>query len=370
MGDTIKLGSLDISAFKVGSADCKIYLGDVELYPQTPIIPKWVASYVGGTTSSAECSTSSITQNEITTTGLLTLEIGSCVTEIGDFSIYQASNLTSVTIADSVTTIGTNVFKGCSSLQAITIPDSVTSIGQNAFQSCTALTSINMPSGLTSISDYTFSGCTSLSSITIPNGVTSIGRTAFYRCSGLTSVTIPSGVTSIGQSAFYNCSGLTAITVLATVPPSISNTAFSNTNNCPIMVPASSLASYQSAWSSYSSRLQPIGGVYQWETFMQGDDPSLVTNDIDGIRLTNVNDVDEVMAFIYADGVISNDLAVYISDVNTYEVYVNGDMADEFIDDGSGVTIMFEDYFPNNKAMEIDSSVIEIPFDCELHIKQ
>ena len=36
----IKLGNLDISAFKVGSSDCKIYLGDTLLYPQsTPPTP-------------------------------------------------------------------------------------------------------------------------------------------------------------------------------------------------------------------------------------------------------------------------------------------------------------------------------------------
>ena len=35
MADTIKIGNLDISAFKVGSDDCKIYLGDTLLYPQS-----------------------------------------------------------------------------------------------------------------------------------------------------------------------------------------------------------------------------------------------------------------------------------------------------------------------------------------------
>lgn len=40
MPDTIKIGNLDISAFKVGSSDCKIYLGDTLLYPQsTPPTP-------------------------------------------------------------------------------------------------------------------------------------------------------------------------------------------------------------------------------------------------------------------------------------------------------------------------------------------
>ena len=40
MADTIKIGNLDISSFKVGSNDCKIYLGDTLLYPQsTPPTP-------------------------------------------------------------------------------------------------------------------------------------------------------------------------------------------------------------------------------------------------------------------------------------------------------------------------------------------
>lgn len=43
MADIIKIGNLDISAFKVGSSDCKIYLGDTLLYPQspTPPTPSW-----------------------------------------------------------------------------------------------------------------------------------------------------------------------------------------------------------------------------------------------------------------------------------------------------------------------------------------
>lgn len=38
MANTIKIGNLDISAFKVGSNDCKIYLGDTLLYPQSPTL--------------------------------------------------------------------------------------------------------------------------------------------------------------------------------------------------------------------------------------------------------------------------------------------------------------------------------------------
>ena len=41
MTDTIKIGNLDISSFKVGGADCSIYLGDTKLYPQISPTPSY-----------------------------------------------------------------------------------------------------------------------------------------------------------------------------------------------------------------------------------------------------------------------------------------------------------------------------------------
>lgn len=41
MADSIKIGNLDISSFKVGSSDCKIYLGDTLLYQSSPT-DNWV----------------------------------------------------------------------------------------------------------------------------------------------------------------------------------------------------------------------------------------------------------------------------------------------------------------------------------------
>lgn len=56
MADSIKIGSLDISSFKVGSDDCKIYLGDTLLYPQSPTPPtptyQWVSYNEGDTVPS------------------------------------------------------------------------------------------------------------------------------------------------------------------------------------------------------------------------------------------------------------------------------------------------------------------------------
>ena len=46
----IKIGNLDISSFKVGGADCSIYLGDTKLYPQSqPQTLQWVTFSNGNT---------------------------------------------------------------------------------------------------------------------------------------------------------------------------------------------------------------------------------------------------------------------------------------------------------------------------------
>ena len=190
----IKIGNLDISAFKVGSGDCSIYLGDTLLYSGGTTPPvfqgKWLATYSGGTTSSADCdASSSITENEITLTDLVDVEIGNCVTSIGDGVFYA---------------------------------------------------------------------CSSITSATIPNSVTYIGGAAFNNCSELTNVTIGSGVTNIDDMAFRNCTSLTSITVEATTPPTLGYRAFDNTNNCPIYGPASSVNAYKSDWSDYASRITAI----------------------------------------------------------------------------------------------------------------
>lgn len=55
MADSIKIGSLDISAFKVGSSDCKVYLGDTLLYPQSqPQTLQWVSFSAGDAVPSGD----------------------------------------------------------------------------------------------------------------------------------------------------------------------------------------------------------------------------------------------------------------------------------------------------------------------------
>jgi hypothetical protein len=112
----------------------------------------------------------------------------------------------------------------------------------------------------TIIGDSAFRSIRSMISVTIPNTVTSIDNNAFNGCDGLTTVIMPSTITSIGDRAFNGCDGLTSVTIKATTPPTLGQSAFNNTNNCPIYVPAASVDTYKAAngWSTYASRIQAI----------------------------------------------------------------------------------------------------------------
>ena len=78
MADTIKIGNLDISAFKVGSDDCKVYLGDTLLYPQSqPQTLQWVTFSNGDTIPSDldVYGVSGISQNLLDTYGSSNLNV-------------------------------------------------------------------------------------------------------------------------------------------------------------------------------------------------------------------------------------------------------------------------------------------------------
>ena len=156
---------------------------------------------------------------------------------------------------------GGTTFNFLGQITDVNWPSGIESIDSYSFYKCIGLTSITIPNSVTSIGDYAFYHCNGLTSVTIPNSVTSIGDYAFYHCNGLTSVTIPNSVTSIGNYAFSYFRSLTSITVEATKPPTLSgNSVFSNTNNCPIYVPAESVATYKATaiWSKFANRIQAI----------------------------------------------------------------------------------------------------------------
>lgn len=155
---------------------------------------------------------------------------------------------------------GTTFSAVTSYITAVIIPNGVTTIGNSAFSSLKLLSSVNIPEGVTSIPYGCFLGCSSLTSITIPDSVTSFGNYSFSGCSNMLSATLGSGITDITYDSFASCVSLLSFTIKAIVPPNLASSALSNTNNCPIYVPAESVEAYKGAtnWRGYASRIQAI----------------------------------------------------------------------------------------------------------------
>ena len=150
----------------------------------------------------------------------------------------------------------------------LVIPNSLTNIGNYSFYGCSGLTSVTIPNSVTSIGEYAFADCSGLASVIIPNSVTSIEKGAFSGCSGLTSVTIPNSVTSIGSYALSGCSRIKNVLCKALNVPATGSSCFRNItlNSATLYVPSIALNDYKATtpWSSFGTIL-PIsddGTIY------------------------------------------------------------------------------------------------------------
>ena len=220
MADTIKIGNLDISAFKVGSDNCKIYLGDTLLYPQA-VNNMFVGNYTGGNQYTIECSTSTaLTRANVEAapyakSTLLSAEVSACghdTFKIGDNAFSGATSMSAITIDDNVTQFGNQAFLNTKALKSITFPSKLDTIQGSCFRFSGIRRISGIPSGVTYLSSGCFADMYSLSAATIPSSVTGSSTNLFLRDSGLTEVHFErTTAPALGTDAFKNCTALTKI---------------------------------------------------------------------------------------------------------------------------------------------------------------
>lgn len=175
-----------------------------------------------------------------------------------------SSTLTSVDYHDTYNKMGETVCEGLH----IEIGDCVTQIGDMlwgnliAFAPCAK--SINYGKNVTKVLDGNGSceNCTKLTDVTLPPNITKLNFT-FANCTSLKHMTIPSKVSVITSGIWANCSSLESLTFLSVAPPDLGEyyaDTFQNTNNCILYVPAESVNAYKAAdgWKEYASRIMPI----------------------------------------------------------------------------------------------------------------
>ena len=161
------------------------------------------------------------------------------VTRIGDYAVYNCTELTSVEIPEGVTYIGESAFACCQSLESVTIPGSVTEIGEGAFESCDSMLALELASGLKCVGAFAFSECVALRELILPDTVERIERSAFAGTMALHELIIPGNVQEIGDNAFNGCIQLSSLTLSEGIRE-IEEMAFSNCSDLTeVLIPAS-----------------------------------------------------------------------------------------------------------------------------------
>ncbi len=184
------------------------------------------------------------------------------VTEIADFSIFNAESLQTIYIGKNVTTIGDwsmtnnqrltafvvdeantafcsvdgvlyskdmktliyfppakditfNKFGEAQNTTQYAIADGVETISTKAFYKCYYIDQITIPDSVKRIEEKAFHRTSALTSLNLPASLEFIGKDAFAYCENIESVTIPAGIKEIQEYAFFNCKGMKTVTVLA-----------------------------------------------------------------------------------------------------------------------------------------------------------
>ena len=184
------------------------------------------------------------------------------VVSIGDHAFNQCFNLSSVTIPYGVVSIGLQSFAYCYNLTSINIPSSVSIIRELAFEHCRSLTAVSIPSGVTRIRQGTFRGCDKLTSVTLSSSVDVIELWAFSDCVSLSTISLPASVAKIEREAFMGCSKLSSVYCMASTPPMLESSVFSEISSSAVLYVLKNLeSSYMEAeWGSCFSRINGITG--------------------------------------------------------------------------------------------------------------
>ena len=157
----------------------------------------------------------------------ITLPEGIPLTTIREAAFFSCDKLQNIDLSGcyELTTIGKWAFGYCMKMATVNLPYYLITIGEGAFENCYDLERINIPSTVTTIEKSAFSYCSDLASVTGMYNVNSIGAGAFEACWSLTSFNFPAQVTQISDYTFAGCTRLTSVTMPAKIT-SIGKEAF------------------------------------------------------------------------------------------------------------------------------------------------
>lgn len=131
--------------------------------------------------------------------------------ELKNVYFQNRTDIITVDIPSQVTIIGNDAFRGCENLKTVNMPETVTIIGESAFRDCSSLVMYEVPRDVMTIGMFAFSGCKSFTRFAIYNNVRMIGNCAFQSCTKLYKFSINKQLLQLGEKVFIGCTSLYSI---------------------------------------------------------------------------------------------------------------------------------------------------------------
>lgn len=157
------------------------------------------------------------------------------ITSIGEAAFAGGSSFGMIDLSTTnIESIGDKAFEGCRSLETLKLPATLKTLGVLSFSGCPVLESVDFSqTQLTTIPSQCFRYCYKISEVKFNEKITSIEGSAFNFCLELSSIEFPASLTNIGNTVFQDCWKLDVVRFKGTVPPTITNDAFSKTKAIP-----------------------------------------------------------------------------------------------------------------------------------------
>ena len=211
MANTIKIGNLDISSFKVGSYDCKIYLGDTLLYPHSQPQVKDYFRFIAREDGAFRLSGNSLSYSldSGSTWTSLASDTDSPFLSSGETIMFKATNPTVDNGIGRFVTTGTFDVEG--NIMSLIYGDD--------FETATTIANVGQFRSLFDNSS-SYCGVVNASGLTLPATTISQDayRSMFHTCSNhVTALELPA--TTLGDSCykymFRDCTSLTTAPILS-----------------------------------------------------------------------------------------------------------------------------------------------------------
>jgi|GEM_PF-931589 len=151
---------------------------------------------------------------------LMTVQLPSALTGIGEYAFGVCYNLNSINFPSSLQYIGDGAFVSTNiSNVDLSACNSLTTIHGWAFQN-SSISNLLLPASVNTIQSYAFSICNNLTQVdwSAYTNLEVLEDYVFWRCDNLNSVKLPRSVNSIGYGNFLSCYKLTEISVAADNP--------------------------------------------------------------------------------------------------------------------------------------------------------